>query len=288
MSIPGSQLETWSHQGAIVTAKNTHESIRNALDCLKWPDNVQYEAYLQGSYKNDTNIYGDMDVDVVVQLNSTFYSNLTEEQKRALGLEPVPYGWAEFRRDVLSALQTYYGTQAVVEGNKCLKLTAGGGRLPADVVVCAQYRWYQSVHAEDFVEGMAFWQHNSVQMTVNYPKIHYENGVKKHQDTEGRFKPVVRMFKNLRNFLILGDFIPGDLAPSYFVECALYNVPNDSFSSSYQDTFCAAVNWLLGTDLTSLRFQNGQLGLCGDESVQWPVQKARQLLQQLVSLWNSW
>jgi len=89
MGIPESQLAIWSHQGAVTTAKATHESIRNALDSYRWTDGVDFEVYLQGSYKNNTNIRGDMDVDVVVQLNSSFYSNLSEEQKRILGFTPA-------------------------------------------------------------------------------------------------------------------------------------------------------------------------------------------------------
>lgn len=288
MGISEDQLETWSHQGAIVTAKNTHESIRRALACHEWPEGVEYEPYLQGSYSNDTNIYGDMDVDLAVQLNSTFSSNLTQEQQRVLGLGPATYHWTDFRRDVLDTLQDTYGRSEILEGDKCLKLAADGGRLPADVVVCTQYRKYCSVAAGDFVEGMCFWANSGSQRIVNYPKVHYANGVDKQQTTGRRFKPTVRVFKNLKDVMIERGLISKDQAPSYFVECLVYNIPDDNFSSSYGDTFCAAVNWLLGTDLTSLRFQNGQLGLCGDESVQWPVQKARQFLQQLVSLWNSW
>ena len=87
MAIPESQLETWSHQGAITTAKATADSIKNALNSyINRPDGVEFEIYLQGSYKNDTNIRGDSDVDVVAQLNSTFYNNLSEDQKRTLGL----------------------------------------------------------------------------------------------------------------------------------------------------------------------------------------------------------
>ena len=78
MPIPESQLETWSHQGAVTTAKQTHESIRKALDPYIWPTGVKYEVYLQGSYKNTTNIRGDSDVDVVAQLNSTFQRDLSE------------------------------------------------------------------------------------------------------------------------------------------------------------------------------------------------------------------
>ena len=106
MAIPESQLETWANQGAITTAKATADSVKNALNSYSdWPNGVDFEVYLQGSYKNDANIRGDSDVDVVAQLNSTFYSNLSEDQKRILGLTPATYHLSDFRADVLKILK---------------------------------------------------------------------------------------------------------------------------------------------------------------------------------------
>lgn len=94
MSIPESQLETWAKQGSIGRAKSTADSVKNALDYYdKWPENMEFQVYLQGSYKNSTNIRGDSDVDVVAQLNSTFHSNLSDDQKRILGLTTAHYQW---------------------------------------------------------------------------------------------------------------------------------------------------------------------------------------------------
>jgi len=46
MAIPESQFERWSNRGAVMPAKQTHESIRTALDCYDWP-NGKPEVYLQ-------------------------------------------------------------------------------------------------------------------------------------------------------------------------------------------------------------------------------------------------
>jgi len=112
MPIPESQLETWSHQGAVTTAKATHESVRHALSASTSPvRDKNFEAYLQGSYKNSTNIRGDSDVDIVVQLNSTFQGNtgkLTEEEKKLYqaAYDDATHLWKHFRADVLQALRT--------------------------------------------------------------------------------------------------------------------------------------------------------------------------------------
>jgi len=283
MAIPESQLQIWSHQGAVTTAKATADSIKNALDSYNnWPAGIDFEVYLQGSYKNDTNIRGDSDVDVVVQFNSTFYSNLSEDQKRILGLTPASYSLSGFRADVLKALRNYYEQGEIAEGNKSIKITENNGRLPADVIVCSQYRRYKTVNSYDYIEGMCFWSRNDNRQIINYPKFHYDKGVVKHQSSSRWYKSSVRMFKNIRNS------IHGDSTPSYFLECMLYNVPNDKFGTSYSDTFCNVVNWLNGADLSDFVCQNCQLSLCGSSQEQWDTTQAGQFIRNLISLWNNW
>jgi len=273
-----------------VTAKQTHEYIRAALEAHDWPIEVQYGVYLQGSYKNNTNIRGDSDVDVVVQLNSTFLDNLWQDQARRFGFEDASYGWQEFRSDVLRGLRNYYGWESVREGRKSLKVRTP--HLPADVVVCLQYRKYPA-HARDvdnYVEGMTFYVPSENRWVVNYPKIHYDNGVTKNSpsSTNGWYKPTVRLFKNARTYVADRGGISADLAPSYFLECLLYNVPNEKFGSDFQSTFCNAINWLLKADFSQFVCQNEQLRLFGNSPEQWSEDKARRFLEAMVDLWKNW
>lgn len=141
MPIPSSQLETWENQGAVVSAQATHTSIRNALASHQWPSGVSYDDYLQGSYRNHTNIRGDSDVDLVVELTSVFWSNLTAEQKEQLDITLADYTWDNFRSEMIGALTSYYGASSVdTSRSKSIKILAASGRLPSDVVVAGQYR----------------------------------------------------------------------------------------------------------------------------------------------------
>jgi hypothetical protein len=286
MVIPESQFDTWSNQGAIATSMRTHESIRNALDDHDWPVHINFEIYLQGSYKNDTNIRGDSDVDVVVQLKSAFYHNLTEEQCRGLGFGTSSYNWMEFQRDVVDALNDYYGVENVQPGNKAIKVDTA--YLPADVVVCQEYRKYSTLNINDFVEGMKFYVPNEARWVKNYPKIHYNNGVNKNSGTNGWFKPTVRLFKNARTYMINQGQISDGLVPSYFLECLLYNVSSSNYGTNYQTTFCNIVNCLSAANLNTFICQNGQQNLLGDSPEQWSLSSATRFLSALINLWNTW
>src|SRR5438094_58650 len=151
MPIPESQLETWAHQGATVTAKATHEAVRRALAADSSPiKGKEYEVYLQG------------------------------------------------------------------------------------------------LQNQQYVEGIVFYTLKEQRQVINYPKLHYENGVKKNSDTQtnGWFKPTVRVFKNARSYLIDQHIIDGKVAPSYFVESYIYNAPAGLFGSSHGQTFAKVLNWV--------------------------------------------
>lgn len=46
---------------------------------------------------------------------------------------------------------------------------------------------------------------------------------------------MARVFKNMRSRLVESGLIEAGTAPSYFIEGLLYNVPNEKFTTSYQD-----------------------------------------------------
>jgi tRNA nucleotidyltransferase (CCA-adding enzyme) len=103
MPIPESQLKTWSNQGATEGSEKTYTSIKAAIDAYSWPEGMRPEVYLQGSYPNSTNTRGNSDVDVVVEMNSVFYSNLSEEEKKKLALGPARYKFEDYKPHIQAA-----------------------------------------------------------------------------------------------------------------------------------------------------------------------------------------
>lgn len=303
MSIPESQLHTWTNQGAVTTAKATHESIRSALaaeasSIANRLSRGEVEVFLQGSYRNSTNIRGDSDVDVVVQLDTTWggdLSALSPTEKAAYNntYAIADYQWGDFRADVLEALRRYYGSAAIQEGNKSIKVVAGSGRLAADVVPALLYKKFysfSSTNPDDFVPGIKFYDRSDNRQIINFPRPHYDNGVSKNMQirTSGRYKPAVRMFKNARTYLVRQSVISEELGPSYFLECLIYNVPDGKFGESWQDTYAKSVNWLLSASMPSFVCQNGQQELFGPTPEQWSTSDASALESAFVELWNGW
>ncbi len=292
MTLSEEQLKAWSNQGATVTAENTHNSIRAALAAYRWPDGVSYDSYLQGSYRNFTNIRGDSDVDLVVELTSVHYSNLTEEEKSTLRLLPATYNFFQFREDAIRALTSYYGSEYIdTSGKKSIKVLPASGRLKVDVVPCVTYYYYSNLKL--VAQGMTFWTVPGWQQIINYPKLHFKNGADKNSDqcTRSWYRPTIRMFKNARNRIIESKPQLTGRFPSYFIEGLLYNVPDNKYGTSFQDTYVNTVNWLNeifnNNSAGDFTCQNGMHYLFGSASVQWNKADAREYVSQVIDLWNN-
>lgn len=265
MQISDQQLTTWSQapsptemqkiqrtRDIIETTLGKHlpiEQIKKAYQL----DSFKYEVFLQGSYANHTNVRFDSDVDIVMQLNTVFTpdkSRLDETQKALYALmhRDSLYKFKQFKTDIHTALVAEFGTHQVTWSNKCLNVLANASRVDADVVPCFQYRIYKrfiSYTDQQFIEGMRFFDTSNDSEVINFPKIHLENCESKNTDTSGKFKDVVRIFKNMRNNLIDHRILGDKVAPSYFIENFLYNCSSPCFDGSYTECMLKTLQFLL-------------------------------------------
>jgi hypothetical protein len=253
-------------------------------------------VFLQGSYGNDTNIYAESDVDIVIRLDDCFQSDLlhlTEEEEAAYwsAFPEATYTHVDFKRDVLSTLTKQYGS-AVKAGDKAIVINSSGVRRKADVIVAIQFRRYskfRSSYDSEYVEGICFWNSKG-DLIANYPKQHSANLTTKHQNTSTWFKPVARVFKNMRSRMVDDDLIESGIAPSYYIEGLLYNVPNAKLASSYQDCVVNTLNWYRQeASKVDLVCANEQYYLLRDGyHTCWNQPDCDAFVEAAVTLWNEW
>lgn len=296
MSISNQQLETWAHQGSITQSSDTYSAIKNTLKADNNPYfDKDYEVFLQGSYGNDTNIYAESDVDVVIRLNDCFQHDLDglpKEQQEAFHAvhSNAIYTGADFKNDVFSVLKAKYGQDAKI-GDKAIKIEANGNRRKSDVIVAIQFRRYHkflAINNQSYDLGISFFNKTGERI-VNYPKQHLKNCTTKHQNSQKWFKPMARIFKNLRNKMISEKMIADDLAPSYYLEGLLYNVLDNQFtkSTSYETCFLNCINWLQAADRSKFVCANEQYYLLREGSlVTWREEKCDQFITAAIEFWN--
>jgi len=189
MAIPEHQLDTWAKQGSVTQSAQTYNTIKSVLDDANAPYHSRKPSvFLQGSYGNDTNVYRESDVDIVIRLNQTYYA---DTGRLSVGAQAnydnafvrAEVSWSDFRSDVFAWLQKKYGADAQL-GKKAIFVKGKGNRRDADVIVCCNFRRYRdwSTGIDDqYDEGICFWS-DGVQIE-NFPKQHSANLTSMHQGT---------------------------------------------------------------------------------------------------------
>ena len=77
---------------------------------------------------------------------------------------------------------------------------------------------------------------------MSYPQQHHQRSEKKEKATTNRFKRTVRMFKAARNRLVDKGVLKKEDAPSYFIECLVYNVRDNLFAPKLAPTYAGIIN----------------------------------------------
>ncbi len=215
-------LIDWSYSGKSESDTNAYNRFSEII--IKNFD-VE-EIFLQGSYGNSTGVFASSDIDIVVVCNNYYmhsYNWKTDLKRLKYDLYYAIEGSNNFHFEL---------------GKKTIIYPGSPKYSPADILPCIRYT------SRNGDEGIVFYDHSRKRYVVNYPKQHRDNGIDKNKRTGGSFKRVVRMFKSLRDYLIDEEELGKDAAPSYFLECLLYNVPDVCFSEYMPDCFDNVLGWL--------------------------------------------
>jgi hypothetical protein len=233
-------------------------------------------------------------VDLIIRLNSTFYHDAmalpVDQYQRFERAYPgtASYGLPEFKAEVAAWLRKKFGSSVTV-GQKAIFIPGSGARRDCDVLPCAHFKYYYRFTAteESFADGICFFLRDGTRIE-NFPVQHSDNCTTKHQATAKWFKPAVRVYKNMRNYLVDRGALQDGIAPSYFIEGMLWNVPADKFGKSFDDTFVETFNYIISADRSQFKCANGIHLLVGNTPVNWLAVNCQTYLNQLRQLWNNW
>ncbi|QDE72555.1 hypothetical protein BHS09_22215 [Myxococcus xanthus] len=214
--------------------ENAERMIREALDESEALAGRTIEVIPQGSYRNNTNVRLDSDVDVCVRCMDPFFPNYSMASgvsAESLGNVPSEYTYAQFKNEVEAALVAKFGRKGVSRGKKAFDVHANSYRVDADVVATFEHRRY--THQDEYggwnyISGTEFMPDDGGRV-VNWPHQHHRNGVGKNRLTGNRFKYLTRVLKRLRNEMHENEIAAAAPIPSYLIECLVWNVPNDNF-----------------------------------------------------------
>lgn len=238
--------------------KRAERMVRQAIKAHPALASVRYRVYPKGSYANQTNVRADSDVDIVVEnqeacyyeyIPSSIQPSPDPHHNRYLG----PWTPDAWRTEVTSALTSYFGSQGVDNsGNVAITVKeVPGSRPSADVVPAFDFIRYDSPDRSNAHEGSRVFSKGGTPIN-NFPTQQLTNGQQKDNKTRGRYKRYVRALKNAENALVR----EGKLAalPSYFIECLVWNVPNETLLQGNQYEGFETVLWYLYDRLDEKNF----------------------------------
>ena len=209
---------------------NAASAIRNAIKASDKLRARGVSVFAQGSYRNNTNVRQDSDVDIGILCTDTFFFDLPQGTTReTFGMGPATYGYDQYKNEVEAALMNYFGRAAVTRGNKAFDIHETSYHVEADVAPFFEHRRYSADGT--YLEGVELRTDREGNRIINWPEQHYANGCWKNNETRTRFKGIVRVLKALSNEMTEQRVSGGDI-PAFLIVCLVWNVPNDRFQNS--------------------------------------------------------
>ncbi|MBC6445147.1 MAG: nucleotidyltransferase [Alphaproteobacteria bacterium GM202ARS2] len=215
-------------------AENAERQIRQAIRDSAKLQNRNITVFTQGSYRNRVNVRQDSDVDVGIVCSDTFFPDYGDDNiKKALSKShsDATYTYEMFKNEIEEALVSRFGRKSVERGNKSFDIKENTYRVEADVAAFFEHRRYTS--ATSYQSGVQMIPDKSPPASViNWPEQHYNNGVDKNDETSRRYKKAVRILKTLSNEMSEKNIKSADIAPSFLIECLVFNCSNQRFNGS--------------------------------------------------------
>lgn len=265
---------------------NAVKAVKNAIDAsikLKYKNISVFE---QGSYRNNTNVRKDSDVDIGILCKDTFYYELPlNATKEQFNIAPPAYSYSDFKNDVQQALISYFGSSVISRGNKAFDIHENTYHVDADVVPYFEHRRYNTYGK--YLSGVQLFSDDQKKV-INWPEQHYNNGVSKNNDTSRRFKSLVRIVKGLSNYMSDNRVDIAKQTPSFLIECLLWNVPNSNFGhGTYREDVRSCLVFLFNNTLSEDKClewgEVSELKYLFRGSQKWTWQSAHQFIS---AAWN--
>lgn len=205
--------------------------IKAALDAHTELPEMNLRVFAQGSYRANTNIRADSDVDICVCNRKTVFTKFPEGMSDTdFGYSSSNLSFSKYKNMISEALQNRFGFQGVTRGDKAFNVHANTYRIIADVVPTFEFREYYKKSDGTYGrrEGVRFITDSGKAIT-NWPDQTYKNGTEKTESTGRLYKQVVRVLKGLRNTMQEEGIAEANNVASFLIESVIWNVSDEFF-----------------------------------------------------------
>lgn len=246
MSYSDNQFASWAQAPSEAGETKCQHTVTVITDAINNHFGTSVSVFLQGSYRNRTNVKKESDVDIVALHTGYYFSDihgLSEEDKQKYwaGFRGSDYTFSQYKNEIAALLQQKFGTGCFQRKNKCVRVTKNEHRVNADVIPCFEH-WRFRTHSDVAAIGIELIAEDGNHV-ASFPKQHIENGESKNKLTKGDYKSQVRILKNIRNLMVDQNIVQQDSMPSFFLECLVWNLPPETFKqSTHKETAKAVIS----------------------------------------------
>ena len=224
----GPRFETWASplsDTADQKCQTAESVISSAITADTALSGITLRTFAQGSYKANTNVRDDSDVDICVCNKDTFFYELPPGATlETAGISHAGISFPDFKNMVGAALYNRFSYLHVTRGNKAFNVKANTYRIHADVVPAFEYRkYYWQGFSLPYVTGICFFT-DTGEKVVNWPEQTLANGRAKNENTSRRYKKVVRVLKGLRYEMEEKGYASAKKVSSFQLACLAYNL----------------------------------------------------------------
>lgn len=297
MKITEKLLTDWSQAENSDYHKRVFQGIFGAICGSEFLVEKKVDVYLHGSYPNKTNIRAISDVDIVVQLSAEYHNDamgvqIHDKQRKNY------YSWNFYKLEVLKALEKWVSIDSeelkamykVLMHRKCINISNKIDILPAlkyKNKAHIKYNDLNIINNNRYAEGIIFWDNDGEEF-INYPMLHILNSRLKNSKTNAKYSHFVRILKNFRDYLHSDDTLFMLNCPSYFIDCLVYNYPDELFLDKDYLTNLSLLLYYLRNRISAkddnLVVVNEQEPLFGKKLTQWNKRDALDFLLSVSEL----
>lgn len=274
--------------------KILRQAVNNAAVTAPYFKPEDVLIYLQGSYACKTNTKFQAKMEVVVELQKTTeydYEKMTNadfvmREDFFVNFEYY-FDVKRFKDALVSELQKLVKQKITVGVTNILIPPLADLQHTIDVLPCFKYKYFTPDGGS--IRCKLVYDKTLDEHYLMFTNLHAANGQLKDEITQGNFKRMVRLFKHIVAISLREDMnIQG--VRGYFVECMLYNVPNEMYFSAdgkLLSVFLKVINWLNFADLDDFVCQNQIWSFWGRADGFWYQAAARQFINDVIEFYQA-
>lgn len=301
----GFSEEFVNHAAAEVTSKSMQadydfikdilqQAVFNVAQSTTYFNSSDVSIYMQGCYACKTNTQFQSKIEIIVEINKTKEFDYDTMTKNDMVMRenffinfPHYFNVKRFKELLSAELKKLLRVNVTMATTTILIPAFGKLQHAIDIFPCFKYKYFRPEGGS--IRSKLVYDQKLEEHFLMFTNLHTVNGNLKDTMTQGNFKRMVRLIKNIVAISGREDnkihFVRG-----YYIECLLYNVPNEMYFSKdgkLLSVFLKVINWLNFANLDDFVCQNQIWSLWGNADGFWYQHAARQFINDVIEFYEA-